>query len=78
MAQQPWNILPPREQPMDRHYEQGPNTTRKAYAACHLSWCPQGERHLFKPGTEVQGHLPADVLQACLADGRVTYDAPEE
>ena len=48
---------------------------RKAYVAVDsLSWRP----HPLPRGTEVSELLPAEVIEACLADGRVTHDAPED
>jgi hypothetical protein len=47
---------------------------REAYVAVDaISWRP----HPLPRGTEVSEILPADVLEACLADGRVTREPPE-
>ena len=72
---QPWNVLPPRGEPIDRHYEQAP-ASRTAYAACHLSFNPQGARFHFWPGDLVSDVLPGDVVEACLMDGRATTERP--
>lgn len=52
--------------------------TGKAYVNVDLlsGEFPDG-RKLLPRGTEVSDLLNDDVLEACLADGRVTRDAPE-
>ena len=31
---------------------------------------------VFEPGDELQDHVPADILAACVQDGRAGYDNP--
>ena len=80
-AKQPqhgWNVRPPQDEGSggDHYFNSVPDTSRKAYAVCRLTFFPAGSKYFFEPGDEVQDILPADVLAQNIRDGNVSYTKP--
>jgi hypothetical protein len=57
------------------YYKNAPDASKRAYCLVDgLSFRPAGANYVWHPGDEVQDVLPADVLDASIANGEVTYD----
>ncbi len=74
MTTRPWTS--PHGEP--GHYSEVPDESRPAFCLVDgLSFNPSGHSFRFGIGDRLEHILPADVLAACVKDGRASYTAPE-